>query len=67
MTLTCLSEYHNGPASLHFEAGIIEVTDDVAAYLLHDAPDNFTAAPPITPPTSDAPTPAAPPSRKRRP
>ena len=43
MRLYCKAVYHNGPQSLHFSAaGIIEVDDPKAEFLLRDAPENFS-------------------------
>jgi len=39
--LICLSQYDNPPRNLHFEAGVIEVEDSIAAFLQTDAPDTF--------------------------
>lgn len=42
MKLVCKGEYHNPPADLNFEkAGVIDVDDAKALFLLRDAPDNF--------------------------
>jgi len=55
MKLWCLGEYHNGARNLHFEAGEIEVADDVAAFLLADAPENFATNGPVEEKSPDAP------------
>lgn len=41
MKLICKGAYHNTPAGLHFDAGVIEVDDWRAEFLLRDAPENF--------------------------
>ena len=41
MKLVCKSQYSNVGHGLQFEAGVIRVDDDVADYLLRDAPENF--------------------------
>jgi hypothetical protein len=44
MKLFCLSPYTAG--ALHFEPGEIEVSDEMAAFLLRDAPGSFSVDPP---------------------
>ncbi len=42
-------EYHNQPMGLHFDgAGEFELDADRVAYLLKDAPDNFSLPPAAT-------------------
>jgi hypothetical protein len=45
MRLYCLSQYTAGP--VHFEPGEIEVSDEMAAFLLRDAPGSFSVEPPV--------------------
>jgi hypothetical protein len=42
MKLWCKGHYRNPPAGLVFEAGVIEVDDAQAEFLLRDAPENFS-------------------------
>lgn len=72
MKLYCKGEYHNSPAGLHFEkAGVIEIDDAKAEYLLRDAPGNFSRElpqeKPVVPVTTDKQDKAmdAPPSDKQ--
>jgi hypothetical protein len=41
MKLMCMGAYSNKPRGLGYEAGLIEVTEDIAAFLMVDAPGNF--------------------------
>lgn len=43
MKLMCLSEYNNASHGLRFDAGVIEVTEEIGAFLLTDAPGTFSA------------------------
>ena len=45
MKLYCHSEYRNGALGLHFEQGRIEVADELGAFLMRDAPENFEIVP----------------------
>lgn len=46
MKLLCKGEYHNSPNDLHFDgAGVIDVDDHKALFLLKDAPQNFEQLP----------------------
>ena len=43
MKLYCKSAYANAPAGLFFDsAGVFEVNESQGAFLLRDAPDNFS-------------------------
>jgi len=54
MKLYCKDEYHNSSYGLHFTAGVIEVDEARALFMLRDAPDNFTTELPVAK-TLDAP------------
>jgi hypothetical protein len=63
----CVSDYHNTPANLHFNAGqVIEVEDTLASFLRNDSPGSFE---PVTTPaaveTADMPAPPRTTSLKR--
>lgn len=41
MKLLCKGRYSNKPRGLGYEPGLIEVTDEIGAFLLRDAPGSF--------------------------
>jgi hypothetical protein len=54
MKIYCKGAYTNAPAGLYFsQAGVIEIDNEKAEFLLRDAPENFSRELP-TPPPSDS-------------